>query len=183
MADWKILSCLQHSACWISPQSAQTLGWAAGNPRYLHDWLVRMCVCGAAAVSSNLLSCYRILTLYAKSLPLDIVSRIWDCYFLEGELFLFRTAVGNVHCHLICCAEYFLLLIGILRLYNPLLIEASFEDCVSLLTHLPEVLCKSECVWWIFIFAIQQNINEEELFSAISKTKISANKFDELIQK
>jgi hypothetical protein len=35
-----------------------------------------------------------ILTIYAKSLPLDISSRIWDVYILEGDAFLFRTAVA-----------------------------------------------------------------------------------------
>ncbi len=30
-----------------------------------------------------------ILTLFAKSLPLEIASRIWDRYILQGEVFFF----------------------------------------------------------------------------------------------
>eukprot|EP00127_Corallochytrium_limacisporum_P000258 Clim_evm5s9 gene=Clim_evmTU5s9 len=36
------------------------------------------------------------MTLYSKSLNIDLSSRIWDIYMLEGEGFLFRVAVGLV---------------------------------------------------------------------------------------
>ena len=32
-------------------------------------------------------------TMFTKSLPLDICSRIWDCFFVEGQVFLFITAL------------------------------------------------------------------------------------------
>ncbi|XP_065071299.1 TBC1 domain family member 12-like isoform X2 [Rhopilema esculentum] len=35
-----------------------------------------------------------IFTLYSKSLPLDIASRVWDLFCRDGEDFLFRTALG-----------------------------------------------------------------------------------------
>jgi len=38
--------------------------------------------------------CPRVLTLFAKSLPIDIASRLWDVYLLEGDSFLFRAAIG-----------------------------------------------------------------------------------------
>lgn len=34
------------------------------------------------------------MTLFAKSLPLDIAIRIWDCYFVEGQMFIYRAALG-----------------------------------------------------------------------------------------
>ena len=34
-------------------------------------------------------------TLYAKSLPLDVASRVWDVFCRDGEEFLFRTALGE----------------------------------------------------------------------------------------
>ena len=34
------------------------------------------------------------LTLYAKALPLDVASRIWDAYVLDGDALFFRAAVG-----------------------------------------------------------------------------------------
>lgn len=33
--------------------------------------------------------------MYAKSLPLDIVVRIWDVYFRDGDDVLFQVAVGE----------------------------------------------------------------------------------------
>ena len=37
---------------------------------------------------------YRMFTLYAKSLPFDVASRVWDVFCRDGEEFLFRTALG-----------------------------------------------------------------------------------------
>ena len=37
----------------------------------------------------------RMFTLYAKSLPLDLASRVWDIFCRDGEEFLFRTALGK----------------------------------------------------------------------------------------
>lgn len=55
-------------------------------------------------------------------------SRIWDCVFLEGELFMHRTAVA------------------LLKIHRPLLIRADFEECASLLRHLPQVfVCDFHC--------------------------------------
>lgn len=38
--------------------------------------------------------CDWFMTLFLKPLPLDIASRVWDLYFLEGELFLFKVALS-----------------------------------------------------------------------------------------
>ena len=34
-------------------------------------------------------------TLFSKSLPLDVASRVWDVFCRDGEEFLFRTALGK----------------------------------------------------------------------------------------
>jgi len=34
------------------------------------------------------------MTLFCKRLPLDVVGRVWDCYLLQGEVVVYRTAVA-----------------------------------------------------------------------------------------
>ncbi|KAI3658945.1 hypothetical protein MP638_006321 [Amoeboaphelidium occidentale] len=60
------------------------------------------------------------LSLYARCLPLDIASRVWDCYFLFGEVFVFRTALG------------------ILKLFSPDLLNADYDVVVHRLTHVSQ---------------------------------------------
>ena len=36
-----------------------------------------------------------IYTLYSRTLPIDLASRVWDLYCRDGEDFIFRTAVGK----------------------------------------------------------------------------------------
>ena len=37
---------------------------------------------------------HRIYTLFSKSLPLELASRLWDVFCRDGEEFLFRAALG-----------------------------------------------------------------------------------------
>lgn len=37
----------------------------------------------------------RTFTLFSKSLPLDVASRVWDVFCRDGEAFLFRAALGE----------------------------------------------------------------------------------------
>jgi len=60
-----------------------------------------------------------ILTLFARSLPLEFACRIWDCYFLQGEVYLFKTALG------------------ILKTLEKRLIGQTFDVICFDLTHLP----------------------------------------------
>lgn len=39
--------------------------------------------------------CFRLYTLYSKSLPLDVACRVWDVYLRDGEEFLVKTALGE----------------------------------------------------------------------------------------
>ncbi|KAK3528748.1 hypothetical protein QTP70_011200 [Hemibagrus guttatus] len=61
-----------------------------------------------------------IFTLYSKSLPLDVACRVWDVFCRDGEEFLFRTALG------------------ILRLYEDVLLHMDFIHMAQFLTRLPE---------------------------------------------
>lgn len=61
-----------------------------------------------------------VMSLYCGALPLDIVSRIWDVYMLDGDVAIFRAALG------------------ILKLLQPKLLGMHFEEMAFLLSHLPE---------------------------------------------
>ena len=61
-----------------------------------------------------------IFTLFSKSLPLDVMSRVWDVFFRDKEEFLFKTALG------------------ILRMYKEQLLQMDFIHIVQFLTKLPE---------------------------------------------
>jgi hypothetical protein len=58
-------------------------------------------------------------TLFVKCLPRTTVSRVWDCFFLEGTSFLFRTALA------------------LLDLLSPFVLGKSFEDTIQILTVSP----------------------------------------------
>ncbi|CAF1106487.1 unnamed protein product [Adineta steineri] len=61
-------------------------------------------------------------TIYSKSLPLDVVSRIWDIFFRDGDAFIFRTAIA------------------ILSLYEERLCQLDTFHCLQFLTRLPDDL-------------------------------------------
>jgi len=66
------------------------------------------------------------LTLFSKSLKLNVASRIWDCFFLEGEIFLHRAAVG------------------IIKKLQSEIEKAPFEVCIMKLRQLPQHLDEGE---------------------------------------
>ncbi|XP_077991949.1 TBC1 domain family member 12-like [Glandiceps talaboti] len=59
-------------------------------------------------------------TIYSKSLPLDVACRVWDVFFRDGEEFLFRTALGILH------------------MYQDVLLKMDFIHIAQFLTKLPE---------------------------------------------
>ncbi|XP_058807773.1 TBC1 domain family member 14-like [Phymastichus coffea] len=61
-----------------------------------------------------------LFTIYAKSMPLDVASRIWDVFLRDGDEFLFRTALGVLH------------------LYQDELLKMDFVRGAQFLTRLPE---------------------------------------------
>ncbi|XP_068597076.1 TBC1 domain family member 12 [Brachionichthys hirsutus] len=63
-----------------------------------------------------------IFTLYSKSLPLDVACRVWDVFCRDGEESLFRTGLG------------------ILRLFEDILLQMDFIHIAQFLSRLPDDL-------------------------------------------
>uniref|UniRef100_A0A8D2ZS78 Rab-GAP TBC domain-containing protein n=1 Tax=Scophthalmus maximus TaxID=52904 RepID=A0A8D2ZS78_SCOMX len=63
-----------------------------------------------------------IFTLYSKSLPLDVACRVWDVFCRDGEESLFRTGLG------------------VLRLFEDVLLQMDFIHIAQFLTRLPDDL-------------------------------------------
>ncbi|KAI7804723.1 TBC1 domain family member 12 [Triplophysa rosa] len=80
-----------------------------------------------------------IFTLYSKSLPLDVACRVWDVFCRDGEEALFRTGLG------------------ILRLYQDVLLQMDFIHSAQFLSRLPE------------------NTPAHALFSCIANTQMVSN--------
>ncbi|XP_071317972.1 TBC1 domain family member 12-like isoform X2 [Trachinotus anak] len=80
-----------------------------------------------------------ILSLYTKPLPLDVVCRVWDVFFRDGEEFLFRTALG------------------ILRLYQDVLLHMDLISIAQFLSRLPD-----------------EELLSDRLFSCISATPMQS---------
>jgi hypothetical protein len=51
-------------------------------------------------------------------MPISVACRIWDSFIIEGEVFLYRSALG------------------ILKLFHNQLLKADFEECVRLLHNI-----------------------------------------------
>lgn len=71
-------------------------------------------------VTTNLYLMEWIFLLFSKSLPLDVACRVWDVYCRDGEEFLFQTALG------------------ILKLYEAVLLKMDFITVAQFLTKLPD---------------------------------------------
>ncbi|XP_075614382.1 TBC1 domain family member 12 isoform X3 [Balearica regulorum gibbericeps] len=100
-----------------------------------------------------------IFTLYSKSLPLDLACRVWDVFCRDGEEFLFRTGLG------------------ILRLYEDILLQMDFIHIAQFLTKLPEDITSEKL--FSCIAAIQmQNSNKKwaQVFASLMKDSKEADK-------
>eukprot|EP00906_Rhabdomonas_costata_P030470 RCo043067 len=58
------------------------------------------------------------VTLFSKSIPLDVAMRLWDLFFLDSG-YLYRGALA------------------ILSYFGPILLQSGFDEALELLTHLP----------------------------------------------
>jgi len=66
------------------------------------------------------------ITLFSKSFEMEIAARLWDRYFLEGEVFLYRATLGIF--------EYF----------KEKIEFGSFEEIMKSLTRIPRNLNSEE---------------------------------------
>ncbi|XP_070834407.1 TBC1 domain family member 12-like [Chaetodon trifascialis] len=93
-----------------------------------------------------------IFTLYSKSLPLDVACRVWDVFCRDGEESLFRTGLG------------------ILRLFEDVLLQMDFIHIAQFLTRLPEDL-QSHTLFTAMAntHMISRNRRWAQVFSALMK--------------
>lgn len=93
-----------------------------------------------------------IFTLYSKSLPLDVACRVWDVFCRDGEESLFRTGLG------------------ILRLFEDVLLQMDFIHIAQFLTRLPEDL-QSHTLFAAMAntHMISRNRRWAQVFSALMK--------------
>ena len=67
-----------------------------------------------------------LMTLYSRSMPLSVAARVWDLYLCEGELSLFRVAIG------------------LLKMHERLLLQMEFGDIMNFLHNIPSDLDEDE---------------------------------------
>ncbi|PXF42307.1 TBC1 domain family member 14 [Gracilariopsis chorda] len=70
-------------------------------------------------IDSDLYMINWIMSLYCRALPLDLVTRIWDIYVVDGDVAIFRAALG------------------LLRLFMSKLLKMKFEELAYFLSHIP----------------------------------------------
>lgn len=70
-------------------------------------------------IESDLYMINWVMSLYCRALPLDLVTRIWDIYVLDGDIAIFRAALG------------------ILRFFANRLLKMKFEELAYFLSHIP----------------------------------------------
>mmetsp|Transcript_43415 Transcript_43415/g.60968 ORF Transcript_43415/g.60968 Transcript_43415/m.60968 type:complete len:344 (-) Transcript_43415:200-1231(-) len=81
-------------------------------------------------------------TIFTRAIPLFVACRVWDSFVFEGEMFLFRAALG------------------ILNYHKKLLRRTSFEQCVLSLRQLPTTLDEETLFSAIFSLQIPKSISE-----------------------
>lgn len=65
------------------------------------------------------------MTIFGRSLNMEICCHVFDCFVLEGEVFLYKTALG------------------ILKYHSKMLKKSSFEECLTMIRHIPRVCTHS----------------------------------------
>jgi hypothetical protein len=67
-----------------------------------------------------------IMTLFTTTLPLKIVSHIWDLYFLDGIFILYQTSIA------------------ILRILKPKLMQEDMEGILQILQNIPKHIMEDD---------------------------------------
>lgn len=92
-----------------------------------------------------------LMTLFSKSLPVDLTTRLWDNYLLNGESFMIRSALG------------------VLKWLSQTFVDLPFEELMVTLTHLHDQDCIDEDELFDCIAAIK--VTEEEFAATLGKKK------------
>jgi len=93
------------------------------------------------------------LTLFTKSVPLPLACHLWDCFLIEGEIFVHYAAVG------------------ILKQFEKELLKASFEDCLKIISdQIPKNISESALFATIKDFQITPKI--QAIMEEMSKENI-----------
>ncbi|XP_054168521.1 TBC1 domain family member 12-like [Oppia nitens] len=97
-----------------------------------------------------------IYTLFSRSLPLDIASRVWDLFLRDGDEFIFRAALG------------------ILSMYYEELINLDFIYLAQFLTKLPDDIDSDKL--FSYILGIHMTVgSEKNSFSTVLSSKLLVN--------
>lgn len=104
------------------------------------------------------------ITLFAKSLPLDIATRIWDLYFLEGEILLYKVTVA------------------IFKYFEKKLLDLDFEHLTHFLTHLGQYLNPSiqqieQGKGSQFMAILAEDVDEQKFFDNVRHLKMTTELF------
>lgn len=116
-----------HLAAYTLDERALTARYRAFE-RCLGAQLPKLCAHMASAhLTPDLYLLDWVYTVYAKAMPLDVTSRVWDVWLRDGEEeFVFRTALGILH------------------LYQDQLLTMDFLHGSQFLTRLPEDLSSEQ---------------------------------------
>ncbi|KAJ8317715.1 hypothetical protein KUTeg_005619 [Tegillarca granosa] len=93
----------------------------------------------------------KILSIFSKSLPLDIACRVWDVFCRDGDEFLFRTALG------------------LLKLFEDVLLNLDFIHLCQFLTKLPDDLTGD--LLFKSIECIHMNIDKKKFTQILAANK------------
>ena len=121
---------------------------------FLIDW------CAVVIASGRMLTSNRVLTLFTKSMPIDISTRVWDIYFVDGEIVIY------------------LVILGVLAQLQTLLLSLSFEGIIKTLCNL-QVHHRPVC---LLRTHPSQHLNEDDLFEQIESLSnyLSQSRFQEI---
>lgn len=100
------------------------------------------------------------ITLFSKSIPLDIAAIIWDLYLLEGEVLLYKATLG------------------IFKYFETKLLKLDFEHITHFLTRLGEFLNPSQQQLVMakdngLMIVLAEDVDEQKFISTIRHVKVS----------
>lgn len=117
------------------------------------------------------------MTLFSKSFPLDIVVRIWDLYFLEGEVLLYKTTLG------------------IFKYFHDKLILLDFEGLTYFISHLSSFVSptnqldnyakaeQNSVLGGALMLHLSEEIDDQLFFETIKNMPVSHSKLQKAKEK